>query len=182
MSVVCFDFVLCVYFSTSVRENFICLVVKFVDISCYFPFVFFFFFFKQTTAYEILISDWSSDVCSSDLPAVRHSRSGRWRHVDGGGRICRRQRPVRHRTRRPGQGEEGAGPATPCGMGGVARHLCRPRADGGPCGPGGDAVDECRRAGRPCAGRTGHFRRRTAERRVGKECVRKCISRWSPEH
>src|SRR3546814_1435533 len=27
----------------------------------------FFFFFKQYTAYELLISDWSSDVCSSDL-------------------------------------------------------------------------------------------------------------------
>src|SRR3546814_1898660 len=35
-----------------------------------------FFFFKQKTAYEMRISDWSSDVCSSDLradeqPAVR---------------------------------------------------------------------------------------------------------------
>src|SRR3546814_6250597 len=30
-------------------------------------FVFFFFFFKQKTAYEMRISDWSSDVCSSDL-------------------------------------------------------------------------------------------------------------------
>src|SRR3546814_17819668 len=29
-----------------------------------------FFFFKQKTAYEMLISDWSSDVCSSDLLAV----------------------------------------------------------------------------------------------------------------
>src|SRR3546814_5132075 len=29
----------------------------------------FFFFFKQKTAYEMRISDWSSDVCSSDLPA-----------------------------------------------------------------------------------------------------------------
>src|SRR3546814_10854179 len=28
---------------------------------------FFFFFCKQTTAYELRISDWSSDVCSSDL-------------------------------------------------------------------------------------------------------------------
>src|SRR3546814_6524984 len=28
---------------------------------------FYFFFFKQKTAYEIRISDWSSDVCSSDL-------------------------------------------------------------------------------------------------------------------
>src|SRR3546814_12187165 len=30
-------------------------------------FLFFFFFFKQKTAYEMRISDWSSDVCSSDL-------------------------------------------------------------------------------------------------------------------
>src|SRR3546814_21175854 len=29
---------------------------------------FLFFFFKQKTAYEMRISDWSSDVCSSDLP------------------------------------------------------------------------------------------------------------------
>src|SRR5881392_4184558 len=34
----------------------------------------FFFFFKQKTAYEITHSDWSSDVCSSDLSAM----------VDGG--------------------------------------------------------------------------------------------------
>src|SRR3546814_17877088 len=32
-----------------------------------FVFVCFFFFFKQKTAYEMRISDWSSDVCSSDL-------------------------------------------------------------------------------------------------------------------
>src|SRR3546814_5461261 len=37
-----------------------------------------FFFFKQKTAYEMRISDWSSDVCSSDLepgslPCPRHS-------------------------------------------------------------------------------------------------------------
>src|SRR3546814_7304677 len=30
----------------------------------------FFFFFKQKTAYEMRISDWSSDVCSSDLYAA----------------------------------------------------------------------------------------------------------------
>src|SRR3546814_10367798 len=30
---------------------------------------FLFFFFKQKTAYEMRISDWSSDVCSSDLLA-----------------------------------------------------------------------------------------------------------------
>src|SRR3546814_2949458 len=32
-----------------------------------FMFLLFVFFFKQKTAYEMRISDWSSDVCSSDL-------------------------------------------------------------------------------------------------------------------
>src|SRR3546814_5258238 len=31
---------------------------------------FVFFFFKQKTAYEMRVSDWSSDVCSSDLEEV----------------------------------------------------------------------------------------------------------------
>src|SRR3546814_8050411 len=47
-----------------------------------------FFVFKQKTAYELRISDWSSDVCSSDLPARKKGRGdaaaldrriGRWR-------------------------------------------------------------------------------------------------------
>src|SRR3546814_8142677 len=39
--------------------------------------VFFFFFFKQKTAYEMRISDWSSDVCSSDLyEQEKHERHG----------------------------------------------------------------------------------------------------------
>src|SRR3546814_8099001 len=33
----------------------------------------YFFFFKQKTAYEMLISDWSSDVCSSDLIEDRYA-------------------------------------------------------------------------------------------------------------
>src|SRR3546814_6568805 len=33
-------------------------------------YVFFFLFVKQKTAYEVRISDWSSDVCSSDLSIV----------------------------------------------------------------------------------------------------------------
>src|SRR3546814_20348729 len=33
-------------------------------------FIGFFFFFKQKTAYEMRISDWSSDVCSSDLVVI----------------------------------------------------------------------------------------------------------------
>src|SRR3546814_6604597 len=36
--------------------------------------VFFFFFFKQKTAYEMRISDWSSDVCSSDLHRLLNAR------------------------------------------------------------------------------------------------------------
>src|SRR3546814_495745 len=37
----------------------------------------FFFFFKQKTAYEMRISDWSSDVCSSDLNAPWSSSNAR---------------------------------------------------------------------------------------------------------
>src|SRR3546814_3139619 len=41
-----------------------------------------FFFFKQKTAYEMRISDWSSDVCSSDLAsAVAHIFDGRHRSL-----------------------------------------------------------------------------------------------------
>src|SRR3546814_3476354 len=43
-----------------------------VFVKCFLLFIiffFFFFFFKQKTAYEMRISDWSSDVCSSDLLA-----------------------------------------------------------------------------------------------------------------
>src|SRR3546814_15346329 len=39
-----------------------------------------FFFFKQKTAYEMRISDWSSDVCSSDLRS--HDFAGRQCDVD----------------------------------------------------------------------------------------------------
>src|SRR3546814_8728339 len=42
-----------------------------------------FFFFKQKTAYEMRISDWSSDVCSSDLPPRAHPRIYRPRQGQG---------------------------------------------------------------------------------------------------
>src|SRR3546814_4972242 len=43
-----------------------------------------FFFFKQKTAYEMRISDWSSDVCSSDLDrsAAREEAGRKERRVD----------------------------------------------------------------------------------------------------
>src|SRR3546814_3433207 len=43
-----------------------------------------FFFFKQKTAYEMRISDWSSDVCSSDL-ARSYNASIAWFPVDQSG-------------------------------------------------------------------------------------------------
>src|SRR3546814_7493035 len=43
------------------------IVLDVVGDVCYFCVVVSFFFFKQKTAYEMRISDWSSDVCSSDL-------------------------------------------------------------------------------------------------------------------
>src|SRR3546814_7408137 len=59
-----------------------------------------FFFFKQKTAYEMRISDWSSDVCSSDLhqgevgqDRRRGHRSWPLRHVPDG-RSCRTPRSV----------------------------------------------------------------------------------------
>src|SRR3546814_2097187 len=45
--------------------------------------VFFFFFFKQKTAYEMRISDWSSDVCSSDLGDLYVRDPGRVLRDDG---------------------------------------------------------------------------------------------------
>src|SRR3546814_7135280 len=76
-----------------------------------------FFFFKQKTAYDVRISDWSSDVCSSDLsagarqemllpearrglvrearPPCRHRRKGRQRRTLSVRREWRRAGPVR---------------------------------------------------------------------------------------
>src|SRR3546814_2916719 len=79
-----------------------------------------FFFFKQKTAYEMRISDWSSDVCSSDLKAIS-TRSG----IDMSGSPLLVDAAV------------------------GSRELVEPRSE---------------------------------ERRVGKECVSTCRSRWSPYH
>src|SRR3546814_3406310 len=93
-------------------------------------FLLFFFFFKQKTAYEMRISDWSSDVCSSDLGA-----------------------------RRPDLGDREPD-----------RDVAQPRRDA----PAG--------ADRPGAEPADLGARRSEERRVGKECVSTCRSRWSPYH
>src|SRR3546814_7362475 len=64
------------------------------DLTICLLFCWYFFFFKQKTAYEMRISDWSSDVCSSDLP--------------GGNPELLRQVPLmlrRYRARRQGLAE-----------------------------------------------------------------------------
>src|SRR3546814_10007197 len=96
--------------------DFYCVVHLYLGFVCL-PFLVLFFFFKQKTAYEMRISDWSSDVCSSDL---RH----------------RRPAPL------PPFGPPSGGPF-------LRQELAVPRSE---------------------------------ERRVGKECVSTCRSRWSPYH
>src|SRR3546814_1916563 len=95
----------------------------------YFSYVF---FFKQKTAYEMCISDWSSDVCSSDLPGV-------WQKLR------------------------------------TVAYACKLNYDGQPTWPQ-----------RTVPGRhLNHMKEyfyRSEERRVGKECVSTCRSRWSPYH
>src|SRR3546814_6462661 len=56
-----------------------------------------FFFFKQKTAYEMRISDWSSDVCSSDLADAR--AIGEERPARGGELFARPVRRLRHARR-----------------------------------------------------------------------------------
>src|SRR3546814_3097929 len=87
------------------------------------------FFFKQKTAYEMRISDWSSDVCSSDLHPFRDAE---W-------------------------------------MGQVYRYL---GLTVGTIIP--NLTDQQRR--------DSYAADRSEERRVGKECVSTCRSRWSPYH
>src|SRR3546814_12710617 len=59
-----------------------------------------YFFFKQKTAYEMRISDWSSDVCSSDLPGPDQGGRivPRWQTASFPRRSCRpRQTGLRRR-------------------------------------------------------------------------------------
>src|SRR3546814_10841371 len=90
-----------------------------------------FFFYKQKTAYEMRISDWSSDVCSSDL------------HISG--RL-----------------------SDPALFDDYSRQVCERT---------GYDVSNAAQLQR-CRSNLG----RSEERRVGKECVSTCRSRWSPYH
>src|SRR3546814_2663388 len=99
-----------------------------------------FFFFKQKTAYEMRISDWSSDVCSSDLVLVLVLLLLLlfllFVHRGNASEVTRRWRATDRLVgwRLGNQAHKGSCP------------------------------------------------RRSEERRVGKECVSTCRSRWSPYH
>src|SRR3546814_5453415 len=90
-------------------------------------------FFKQKTAYEMRISDWSSDVCSSDLV----------------------------------QRDE------------IEKVTMLPRCGVGPFARGAAAVIAALQSHIETAARRAVG---SEERRVGKECVSTCRSRWSPYH
>src|SRR3546814_2387289 len=92
-----------------------------------------FFFFKQKTAYEMRISDWSSDVCSSDL-RLRLNLPVTRAFIDA------------------------------CVEAGIPEN--------------GDYNGASIEGASPLQFNT----RRSEERRVGKECVSTCRSRWSPYH
>src|SRR5881396_3403664 len=72
--------------------------------------LFFFFFFKQKTAYEMVRSDWSSDVCSSDLPgpASSHLLSLVGRRDDSRRSVRRSRHP--HETRKSHLSDQPAHP------------------------------------------------------------------------
>src|SRR3546814_8350695 len=91
------------------------------------------FFFKQKTAYEMRISDWSSDVCSSDLLSALGDDAG----------------------------------SSPGGDTNILLiGLDSRKAMDGSDLPAEFVTDKLR----------------SEERRVGKECVSTCRSRWSPYH
>src|SRR3546814_4224065 len=81
--------------------------------------MFMFFFFKQKTAYEMRMSDWSSDVCSSDLVQRSHRPSGHQAGHDDGGQ---EEEHARHRQQdRQILAQAGGGPIP---QGGGAKPLC----------------------------------------------------------
>src|SRR3546814_6411920 len=115
-----------------------------------------FFFFKQKTAYEMRISDWSSDVCSSDLLSERRCQQQQGQRAD---EAAADRREV-------GQGQRQVAVAA---LG--HRKAVEGRRDGG--GRAG-RIDEDRRVAAAVD--------RSEERRVGNVCVSTCRSRWCPYH
>src|SRR3546814_2243822 len=114
--------------------------------------MFFFFFFKQKTAYEMRISDWSSDVCSSDLIAERS------------------QKLVADFLARQKEAGGNANSLDPLNIGAAFMEMTqRMMADPAKLVQAQMILWQ-------------DYMRRSEERRVGKECVSTCRTRWSPYH
>src|SRR3546814_973854 len=105
-----------------------------------------FFFFKQKTAYEMRISDWSSDVCSSDLRSDRRAADNvqqvrRWFPRRGGPRRAENAIPASpHRAemcRAPARHRSGARKGA---VGPNRRENCRRRIGRRICAPRGSAL------------------------------------------
>src|SRR3546814_5066555 len=97
------------------------LFFLFLSTYFYYLLVLLFFFFKQKTAYEMRISDWSSDVCSSDLGRRGEARGHREPGEGAALQLARRCAPARGRqVRRDGRvaaaldGRADAGTHRPC--------------------------------------------------------------------
>src|SRR3546814_3028743 len=114
---------------------------------------FYLFFFKQNTAYEMRISDWSSDVCSSDLFAPEEEFAWRLLCSTGSKAHLEQLQQVNNlENYRKAQSEQEIYQAL-----------------------GLDYIEPELREGLEEVSRS-------EERRVGKECVSTCRSRWSPYH
>src|SRR3546814_8340362 len=110
------------------------------------------FFFKQKTAYEMRISDWSSDVCSSDLDLSPLGCAAAPKRLNAFSLI--------HQGDHPRTASQPSGDKSP-------RHNKSP--------------PHVLRFGPHSSSRT-FEKSRSEERRVGKECVSTCRSWWSPLH
>src|SRR3546814_9867486 len=89
-----------------------------------------FFFFKQERAYEMRISDWSSDVCSSDLAQCHEGIAGRPRKAPDQDVVGLAQAAAGNLAQHPEQhvmGDQGGGDADRRGQREIGRASCRER-------------------------------------------------------
>src|SRR3546814_18295536 len=130
------------------------------------------FFFKQKTAYELRISDWSSDVCSSDLCFHEHSPAG----TETAQRVVQ---PRGHRDQFGGRGAVEIGTAE--ARGALERSvLVKHHARRHQCHPGQE-IGKARGLG-AIFGQFHHGRiQRSEERRGGKEWVSTGSTRGSAD-
>src|SRR3546814_18103217 len=103
------------------------------------------------------ISDWISDVCSSDL-----------------GRVCCGARQGLSTPWTPDNEER------PCNIRAMAKTPSKRGSGRGKTGAGDGKPATKRDGPKKSTGKKATGKKRSEERRVGKECVSKCRSRWSP--